>query len=171
MKDSHARSVIKGITWRITGTIDTMIMAFIVTGQISNAIKIGFTEVFTKIVLYYFHERLWNLIKFGRKNNQPTHARSLIKGVSWRAVGTMDTIVVSYFITGHLFNSLKIGGLEVFSKIALYYLHERIWARIKWGRIFNVSADGSTEVQVNNPVETEPVTNAVEVKTVAEPVK
>src|SRR4051812_37905220 len=99
--DSHARSLIKGITWRITGTMDTMVMAFIVTGQVSSAIKIGLTEVLTKIVLYYFHERVWNGIKFGRLEDRPTHFRSLIKGVSWRAVGTMDTIVVSYFITGH----------------------------------------------------------------------
>src|SRR5690349_4282192 len=99
MKDSHKRSVLKGITWRMTGTMDTMVMAFIVTGQLSNALKIGFTEVMTKVVLYYFHERLWNIIPFGRRDIGPTHARSLSKGVSWRAVGTMDTIVVSYFIT------------------------------------------------------------------------
>jgi uncharacterized membrane protein len=137
MRDSHARSIIKGITWRTTGTLDTMMMAYIVTGQIGSAVKIGLTEVITKIVLYYFHERLWNIIKFGRTETGPTHARSLTKGVSWRAVGTMDTIVVSYFITGQWFNALKIGGLEIFSKIALYYLHERVWAKIKWGRIFD----------------------------------
>jgi uncharacterized membrane protein len=141
--DSHARSLIKGITWRITGTLDTMTMAFIVTGQASSAIKIGLTEVLTKIVLYYFHERVWNVIKFGRLEDRPSHMRSLVKGVSWRAVGTMDTIVVSYFITGHWFNSLKIGGLEIFSKITLYYLHERVWAMIKWGRIFTVAAPAS----------------------------
>jgi uncharacterized membrane protein len=140
LADSHPRSVIKGITWRITGTLDTMLMAFIVTGQLGSAVKIGLTEVLTKIGLYYLHERLWNVIKFGRTETGPTHGRSLTKGVSWRAVGTMDTIVISYFITGQWFNSLKIGGLEIFSKITLYYLHERLWARIKWGRIFSEPA-------------------------------
>lgn len=136
-EDSHKRSVIKGITWRITGSIDTIVMAFIVTGELNHAIKIGATEVLTKIVLYYLHERIWNNVSFGRVNGKaPSHLRSLIKGVSWRAVGTMDTIFISYLITGESLSALKIGGLEVFSKIALFYVHERIWARIKWGRIF-----------------------------------
>ena len=136
MKDSNLRSVIKGITWRITGTIDTMVLAFIITGQLNNAIKIGLTEVLTKVVLYYLHERLWNVIRFGRiAGVGPTHTRSLVKGVSWRAVGTMDTMFIAYFFTHSSLSALKIGGFEVFSKIALYYLHERIWARVKWGRV------------------------------------
>jgi len=136
MTDSHMRSLIKGITWRITGTIDTMVMAYLVTGQFTAAIKIGFTEVFTKIGLYYLHERLWNIIPFGRITGVgPTHARSITKGVSWRMVGTIDTIVISYFITGSWGNALTIGSFEVFSKIILYYLHERVWGKIKWGRI------------------------------------
>lgn len=96
MTDSHTRSLIKGITWRITGTIDTMVMAFIVTGHFTAAIKIGLTEVFTKVGLYYLHERLWNVIPFGRINGVgPTHARSITKGVSWRVIGTIDTIFFS----------------------------------------------------------------------------
>lgn len=136
MTDSHFRSFIKGVTWRITGTIDTMLMAYIVTGQIHNAIKIGLTEVLTKVVLYYLHERLWNIISFGRMHGVgPTQIRSLVKGISWRVVGTVDTIFISYLITGHLTNAVTIGGFEVFSKIVLFYLHERVWGKLKWGRI------------------------------------
>ena len=150
MTDSHARSVIKGITWRVTGTIDTMIMAFIVTGELSNAIKIGLTEIFTKILLFYLHERLWNIIPFGRIDGVgPTHARSLVKGISWRMVGTMDTIFISYLITGHSLKAFKIGGFEVFSKIALYYIHERIWGKIKWGRIWTVATPGNQPAEVS----------------------
>jgi uncharacterized membrane protein len=134
--DSHARSIIKGITWRITGTLDTMVMAFIVTGELTNAIKIGFTEVFTKIFLYYLHERVWNNVAYGRiAGAGPSHSRSLIKGITWRVIGTLDTILISYIITGHSLKAFKIGGLEVFSKIGLFYLHERLWSIIKWGRI------------------------------------
>jgi len=152
MTDSHARSVVKGITWRITGTIDTMIMAFIVTGELENAIKIGLTEVFTKIFLFYLHERLWNIIPFGRIDGVgPTHARSLVKGISWRVVGTMDTIFISYLITGHSLKAFKIGGFEVFSKITLYYIHERIWGKIKWGRIWSTTPAPSAEINITKP--------------------
>lgn len=158
MKDSNLRSFVKGVTWRITGTIDTMVMAFIVTGHIENAVKIGLTEVFTKVGLYYLHERLWNIIRFGRIDGVgPTHARSLIKGVSWRAVGTMDTIFIAYFFTKNSLSALKIGGFEVFSKILLYYLHERIWGKLKWGRVFvedeNRDADISPEPEKESILE------------------
>ena len=138
MTDSHARSFLKGVTWRTLGTLDTIVLSFIVTGNIGSALKIGFTEVVTKIILFYLHERVWNVIPYGRIHGVgPTHSRSFIKGVTWRMVGTMDTIVVAYFITGQPLNALTIGGFEVFTKILLFYLHERVWGRLKWGRIMN----------------------------------
>jgi uncharacterized membrane protein len=56
---------------------------------------------------------------------------SLFKTISWRIVGTIDTITISYIITGHIGNALSIGGFEVFSKMILYYLHERAWNRAR----------------------------------------
>jgi uncharacterized membrane protein len=66
MKDNHYRSVAKAISWRATGTADTIIISYLVTGQIKMAVSIGFVELFTKIFLYYVHERIWNRISFGR---------------------------------------------------------------------------------------------------------
>ena len=60
--------------------------------------------------------------------------RSLIKATSWRALGTLDTIVVSFLITGEIKLALSIGGVELFTKIFLYYVHERLWNRISIGR-------------------------------------
>lgn len=51
--------------------------------------------------------------------------RSVVKAISWRTVGTIDTIVVSYFITGNLVMAASIGSVEVLTKMALYYFHER----------------------------------------------
>ena len=58
--DSAAKSILKTISWRVVGTIDTMVIAYLLTGEISMALSIGSVEVFTKMILYYFHERLWN---------------------------------------------------------------------------------------------------------------
>lgn len=147
MSDSHGRSVLKGVTWRVTGTIDTIILSFIITGTFLNSVKIGFTEVFTKVILYYLHERLWNIISFGRIHGVgPTPARSLVKGISWRIIGTIDTIVISYLITGQWFTALKIGLFEVITKITLYYLHERAWGKVKWGRI--MKKDSATDLEL-----------------------
>jgi uncharacterized membrane protein len=62
------------------------------------------------------------------------HTRSMVKALSWRATGTLDTIVVSYFVTGQIKLALSIGLVELFTKIGLYYVHERAWNRISFGR-------------------------------------
>jgi len=66
MIEKHYRSLAKAFSWRVTGTLDTILISFIITGRIKLAISIGFIELFTKICLYYLHERVWNKIEFGR---------------------------------------------------------------------------------------------------------
>lgn len=58
------RSIIKAISWRVVGTVDTVIIAWFITGEVTMALSIGSVEVVTKMVLYYGHERIWNLIKW-----------------------------------------------------------------------------------------------------------
>ena len=57
--DKPIKSIMKSVSWRIVGTIDTMIISYFITGRVAIAISIGSIEVITKTVLYYFHERLW----------------------------------------------------------------------------------------------------------------
>lgn len=63
------------------------------------------------------------------------HVKSIIKSISWRVVGTIDTIMISWILTGKITTAVSIGSVEVFSKISLYYLHERMWNFIRWGRV------------------------------------
>jgi uncharacterized membrane protein len=57
--DKPIKSIMKSVSWRIVGTIDTMIISYIITGRVTIALSIGSVEVLTKTILYYFHERLW----------------------------------------------------------------------------------------------------------------
>ncbi len=66
MADKHYRSMVKAISWRIVGTMDTTLVSFLVTGQIKLALGIGFIEMFTKVALFYCHERIWNRISLGK---------------------------------------------------------------------------------------------------------
>jgi uncharacterized membrane protein len=66
MVEKHYRSLVKAISWRITGSIDTIVVSLLVTHQWKWAMAIGGVEVFTKIFLYYLHERVWNSISIGR---------------------------------------------------------------------------------------------------------
>jgi len=67
--------------------------------------------------------------------------RSIAKSLSWRATGTADTIVVSWIVTGELTLAVSIGGIEVVTKMCLYYLHERLWNRVSWGRVRSAPAE------------------------------
>lgn len=67
--------------------------------------------------------------------------RSVVKTISWRTVGTLDTIIVSYFVTGNLVMAASIGTIEVITKMILYYFHERAWNRLKFGTVKQVEND------------------------------
>lgn len=60
--------------------------------------------------------------------------RSIVKTISWRVVGTLATVTISYLITGTLALAFSIGGIELVSKMVLYFFHERAWTNIKWGK-------------------------------------
>jgi uncharacterized membrane protein len=69
------------------------------------------------------------------------HSRSFVKAVSWRILGSIDTFVISYFITGHLVFAASIASVESFTKIGLFYFHERVWAVVPWGRPAAIEID------------------------------
>ena len=125
---SRKRHIIKTITWRIIGTTDTIILSWIISGNPLTGLKIGAVEIVTKMILYYFHERIWHRSKI-KKNNK----RHLFKTVTWRTLGTLDTIIIAWVITGNGLTGLKIGLAEVVTKMILYYFHEKLWHNINFG--------------------------------------
>ena len=66
-KLSRKRHILKTITWRIIGTMDTMLIGWLVSSDPLIGLSIGGFELITKTVLYYFHERIWYKSKFGVK--------------------------------------------------------------------------------------------------------
>lgn len=137
--ESRKVSLLKGITWRIIGTLDTIFLSWLFTDDITKALKIGGIELFTKIFLYYIHERSWLFFHIGKKQvisesgkitYEDRHWRSLVKGISWRILGSIDTVIIAYFITGDFKKAFEIGFTEVFTKMILFYLHERFWLRL-----------------------------------------
>jgi uncharacterized membrane protein len=66
MADKHYRSLIKAVSWRLTGSVDTLIITFLITGKLKWAFTISGVELFTKVFLYYVHERVWENLSFGR---------------------------------------------------------------------------------------------------------
>lgn len=65
--ETKLRSLTKAITWRITGSIDTFLISWLITGQPLLASGIAFTELITKVFLYWIHERVWNKLKWQKE--------------------------------------------------------------------------------------------------------
>jgi len=67
--ESHIRSIAKAISWRGSGSLDTFLVTLVITGSYSFAGSIAMTEIITKITLYYFHERIWSIIPWGKASD------------------------------------------------------------------------------------------------------
>ncbi len=136
-KESHIRSILKGISWRIIATTDTVIVVLLVTSffgkpNLEHALSIGFFEFFIKLFIYYIHERIWQ--NFGKK--EISVKQTIYKSISWRFFATTTTFIISGVVL-ESFNeiALFIALTELFTKFALYYFHERLWLKVPLGKI------------------------------------
>ena len=64
-----------------------------------------------------------------------SHRRSVVKAISWRAVATLTTMGIVLVLTRKLILMLEVGLLDIVAKLTFYYLHERVWGKIKWGKV------------------------------------
>ena len=122
------RHIAKSLTWRFIGTIDTLVFAWLVTGDLTEGLSISGVTTFTKLVWYYVHERWWFNSSISNSNK-----RHIIKTFTWRGVGTLDTVLFGWLITGNPIIGLKIGGIETLTKMLLYFGHEKLWYKINYG--------------------------------------
>jgi uncharacterized membrane protein len=67
MSDTAVRSLAKAVSWRVTGTVDTFLISWLITGQVLLASGIALTEIITKVFLFWMHERVWNRITWGQQ--------------------------------------------------------------------------------------------------------
>lgn len=132
MAKSYKRHIAKSVTWRLIGTLDTILLAWLISGDPYTGLQIGFAEVITKMLLYYFHERIWFKFRSGIID-EDSKTRHLAKTLTWRVVGTLDTMILAWLISGNPIIGLKVGGAEVVTKMILYYFHERVWYKINFG--------------------------------------
>ncbi|MFK7781782.1 DUF2061 domain-containing protein [Psychroserpens sp.] len=137
-QESHIRSLLKGVSWRVVATTDTILVVLLVTClnggcSIDSAIKIGAIEFLFKFIVYYMHERVWQRVLF---NKTVTQSQTLRKTISWRIIATTMTFIISGSVLEAFDQiALYIALTELFTKFVLYYLHERLWLKLPLGRI------------------------------------
>jgi uncharacterized membrane protein len=122
------RHIAKTFSWRLVGTLDTLLLSWLITGDLFTGVKISALEIISKMILYYLHERYWF-----NSSVSDSKKRHVLKTFSWRLVGTLDTILIGWLISGNPFVGLKIAIAEVITKMVLYYLHEKVWYKSNFG--------------------------------------
>jgi uncharacterized membrane protein len=72
--------------------------------------------------------------KFAEDQKSERPVRSIAKAVSWRVIGTVDTLLISYWLTGKMAIAVSIASIDFVTKMFLYFFHERVWNKIGWGK-------------------------------------
>ena len=164
-----ARSIAKAVSWRVVGTLDTLLLSFVIlsflgsffgleeasgTDKMKTALSIALTEVATKMLLYYIHERLWSRVQWDRALDEEGNyrgglRRTATKTTTWRVLASADTMLLGLLFTGNLATAISIGGFEIITKLILYFFHERFWTRVSWG-IISARPDLSDATKTEN---------------------
>ena len=75
-----------------------------------------------------------NKSKYAADSKSEKPIRSIAKAISWRVIGTLDTLLVSYLLTGEMTVAASIASIDFVTKMFLYFFHERLWNKIGWGK-------------------------------------
>jgi len=137
--ERHLRSIVKVVTWRVLITTSHMINAFVVTGSLLMGVKIAGMALIINSILFWSHDRLWNLASWNRRDDQKLkfsegQPRSLSKIITWRILITVSNFVIPYIITGSWGSAALFAGTATVVNMVLYWGHERVWNRVVWGK-------------------------------------
>jgi len=137
--ENHPRTLVKTISWRILLTLSHFINGLIVTGSIVTGLKIAGWSAVLNSILYWIHERVWNYLQWNRQPKDGVffidgHPRTTTKMITWRLVVNFSNFFIPYFATGSWGQAGAFFTIAVFVNMTLFYLHERGWNWIKWGK-------------------------------------
>jgi uncharacterized membrane protein len=124
----NKRHLAKTISWRVIGTIDTFFFAWLFSGDSLKGVSISAYSTITKMIWYYFHEKIWS-----KSQIESSNKRHVYKTFTWRFIGTLDTIIISWIVLGDISVGLQIGVAEIVTKMVLYYFHEKLWYKFNFG--------------------------------------
>lgn len=134
---SKKRHIAKTITWRIIATATTFGLTLIFFREDPNATSkaswVAAIETVIKMIIYYYHERIW----YNYKTEMKSSVRHLLKTITWRFTASLTTFLIAFFIFREDPNAMEkatgIALVEIFLKMLFYYLHERAWHTSKFG--------------------------------------
>lgn len=137
--EKYLRSFTKVIAWRIIQTIVFTVSTYIITGNLTLGVQLAGLGLLINSGLYWAHERMWNSVDWCRTNNKnkifsENQLRAISKMITWRILMLASVYIIAYVSTGNWKTSANITSTIILVNIFVYWLHERVWNNIKWGR-------------------------------------
>ena len=137
--ENHPRTIAKVISWRVALTTSHVVNAFIATGSLIVGLKIAGLAAIINSILYWLHERAWNIAQWNRKDNEKLEfsegqSRTLSKMITSRVLITTSNFLIPFIMTGSWGSAAIFAGLATVVNMLIFWGHERIWNWIKWGK-------------------------------------
>ena len=126
---TRQRTFLKSLSWRFFATGQTILIAFLLTGTLDVAFKVGLPDFAFKFVSYYVFERLWLFTALQNLQN-----KRIIKMLMWKVVAVSLSMVITYVVTGQISTALRLGPIDTTLKTLILYLHELLWDCIPFGK-------------------------------------
>jgi uncharacterized membrane protein len=135
--ETHFRTIVKIISWRILITVSHMVNAFVITGSLLTGLKIAGLALIINSTLFWIHERSWNIIQWNRKENERLNfsegqPRSISKIITWRILITVSNFLIPFIMTGSWGQAVLFAGMATVVNMVLFWGHERIWNKVRW---------------------------------------
>lgn len=136
--ETTMRSAVKSMMWRVIAGLVTLITSLRFSGSLKTALSIVSSDFFSKALTMFIGERLMNKSQAGRKKGADDVGRSIAKALIWRAFAICNTLTMSLFFAKDLSIASKIAGSDAIFKTGLMFVYERVWARIEWGKEYQI---------------------------------
>lgn len=142
VKETALRSFAKAAGWRFTASLVTAATSYIFTGSLALAASIVGWDLISKSGVMFFAERIWNNVKWGKGADGDSSQRSLVKALMWRVVAALNTFFAAAILSkGQSGVAKKIAGSDTIVKTILFFMYERAWAVISWGKVITEEAE------------------------------
>lgn len=138
-KETHTRSIVKVVTWRVLLTISHVVNAFIITGSWITGLQIAGLAAVINSILFWSHERGWNILQWNRQGIESKifiegQSRTLAKIITWRILITSSNFIIPFIMTSSWGSAALFVGLATVFNICIFWAHERLWNIIRWGK-------------------------------------
>lgn len=136
--ETTARSAVKALMWRVIAGSVTFVTSLKFSGSIKVALSIVGSDFLSKAATMFIGERLMNKSQAGRQSGADDAGRSLAKALIWRLFAICNTLAAGLLISKDLSIASKIAGSDAIFKTALMFVYERVWAKVEWGKEYNI---------------------------------